>query len=61
MGKYAHTFVGHALFLAVRAFLPKGAVSDSVKKANFYNFFDVLQFSYKPSNDARENKPYAMG
>ena len=31
MGKYAHTFVGQALFLAVREFLPQGAVSDSVK------------------------------
>ena len=31
MGKYAHTFVGQALFLAVREVLPQGAVSDSVK------------------------------
>ena len=40
MGKYAHTFVGQALFLAVREFLPQGAVtvSDSVKK-NLYTAF----------------------
>ena len=31
MGKCANTFVGQALFLAVREFLPQGAVSDSVK------------------------------
>jgi len=31
VGKYAHTFVGQALFLAVREFLLQGAVSDSVK------------------------------
>jgi len=31
MGKYAHTFVGQELFLAVREFLPQGAVSDIVK------------------------------
>ena len=30
LGKYAHTFVGQALFLAMRAFLSQGAMSDSV-------------------------------
>jgi len=33
--KYAHTFVGQASFLAVRAFLLQGAVSDSVKEKNY--------------------------
>ena len=27
----------------------------------FLRFFYVSQFSYKPSNFARANKPYAMG
>ena len=30
-------------------------------KSFFYDFFDVSQLSYKPSNFARANKPYAMG
>jgi len=29
--------------------------------AYFYNFFDIVQLSYKPSNFAMANKPYAMG
>ena len=29
--------------------------------AYFYDFFDVSQLSYKPSNFARANKPYATG
>ena len=31
------------------------------EKLIFTNFFDISQLSYKPSNFARANKPYAMG
>jgi len=30
VGQCAHTFVGQASFLAVRAFIPQGAMHDSV-------------------------------
>ena len=33
----------------------------SAEKLNFTFFFDVVQLSYKPSNFARANKPYAVG
>jgi len=36
------------------------ALAISVDKLIFTNFFDVSQLSYKPSNFARTNKPYAM-
>ena len=39
MGKY---FVGQALFLAVREFLPQGAVSDSVKAHALHTDCDIF-------------------
>ena len=33
----------------------------SVEKFIFTNFYDFSQLSYRPSNFARENKPYAAG
>ena len=42
VGKYAHTFVGQELFLAVREFFPQGAVSDSVKE---YFFNKLSQYN----------------
>jgi len=75
VGKYAHTFVGQAFFLAVREFLPQGAVSDivkgifmklkivafaiSVEKLIYKIFYDVLLLSYKPSNFAWAILPHA--
>ncbi len=35
------------------------ALAISVDKLIFTNFLDVSQLSYKPSNFARTNKPYA--
>ena len=37
------------------------ALAISVGKLSFTNLFDVSQLSYKPSNFARANKPYAAG
>ena len=37
------------------------ALANSVEEYSFTIFFDVSQLSYKPSNFARANKPYAVG
>jgi len=37
------------------------ALAISVEKVIFTNFYDISQLSYKPSNFARANKPYAAG
>ena len=37
--QYAHTFVGKASYWAVRAFLPQGALSDSVKNAHLQDSY----------------------
>ena len=37
------------------------ALAISVEKLIFTIFIDVSQLSYKPSNFARTNKPYAVG
>jgi hypothetical protein len=58
--------------LYVHACHPKGTVSRDIfcsgffflnfrGIAYFYDFFDVLLLSYKPSNFARAILPYAMG
>ena len=48
-------------FKGVHMMLKIVALASSVEKLTFTNFFDVSQLSYKPSNFARANKPYAAG